>query len=129
MAAGNTPTATGKPQTNPSGKSKKTGKSNKRRTWEDEHTDEWLLDGKSTETIRKYRGHVDNLYQFLMEHCDIQPNEWYTQVTYTNLLASKCFCLIQPSNHSKNNQTDTRNNFNRIHPMFHRQQHDDHRRH
>jgi len=101
LAAGNPPTATGKPQTNPSGKPKKTGKSNKRKTWEDEATDEWLLDGKSTETIRKYRSHIDDLYQFLMEHCDIQPNEWYTQVTYTNLLAWRKYIIATASKSTK----------------------------
>ncbi len=103
LAAGNPPTATGKPQTNPSGKPKKTGKPkpNKRKTWEDEATDEWLLDGKSKETIRKYRSHIDDLYQFLMEHCDIQPNEWYTQVTYTNLLAWRKYIIATASKSTK----------------------------
>ena len=92
LTTGNTPTPSGKPKK--TGKSKKTGKPKKSgkpkpdpRTWEDKCTDEWLWNGKTAETRRKYRGHVDNLYQFLMEHCDIQPNKWYIQVTYTNLLA------------------------------------------
>ena len=103
LASGNTPDPTGKPKTKPSGKPKKTGKpkTNKRRTWEDDNTDMWLLDGKSTETIRKYRGHVDDLYKFLMEHYNIQADQWYTQVTYTNLLAWRKHIIANASKSTK----------------------------
>ena len=103
LASGNTPDPTGKPKTKPSGKPKKTGKpkTNKRRTWEDDNTDMWLLDGKSTETIRKYRGHVNDLYKFLMEHYNIQADQWYTQVTYTNLLAWRKHIIANASKSTK----------------------------
>ena len=57
--------------------------SSKRRVWEDEATDEWLGDGKSVETVRKYRSHVDDLFEFL----STSSTPWYTHVTYLQLLA------------------------------------------
>jgi len=56
--------------------------SSKRRVWEDEATDEWLEDGKSTETVRKYRGHIDDLFEFI----STSSTPWYKHVTYLQLL-------------------------------------------
>lgn len=61
---------------------RRTNGSSKRRVWEDEAIDEWLEDGKSTETVRKYRGHIDDLFEFLSTSSTL----WYKHVTYLQLL-------------------------------------------
>lgn len=60
-----------------------------RRPWECNATDEWLEDGKSDGTIRKYKAHVDNFHAFLIDQCgkDAEWGDdlWYTRVTDSHL--------------------------------------------
>ena len=57
--------------------------------WECKETDEWLFDGKSAATQRKYRSAIDNLYGFLDKE-GLLPTDtesaWFEAVTYSDLL-------------------------------------------
>jgi len=72
---------------------RRTNGSNKRRVWEDEAIDEWLEDGKSTETVRKYRGHIDDLFEFL----STSSTPWYKHVTYLQLLGWRKHVIARAS--------------------------------
>ena len=105
---GNTHCTTGKQNNDTSGNQHNTsGKQNnnkklQKRPWEDDATDEWLLDGKSDETIRKYRGHIDDLYHFVMEHNkELAHEQWYTQITYLHLLAWRKHIIANASKSTK----------------------------
>lgn len=80
-ASGTSTSATTAKQAAPKAQ-RRTNGSSKRRVWEDEAIDEWLEDGKSTETVRKYRGHIDDLFEFL----STSSTPWYKHVTYLQLL-------------------------------------------
>jgi site-specific recombinase XerD len=105
---GNNQYTSGKQNTNTSGKlhdtsgNQKNTKKPQRRPWEDDTTDEWLLDGKSNETIRKYRGHIDDLYHFVIEHYEqLSEEKWYTQITYLHLLAWRKHIIANASKSTK----------------------------
>ena len=64
----------------------------RRRTWECDASDEWLEDGKASGTLRKYKGHMDNFYDFLRNlehHGEDVPSPgkkcWYECVTESDL--------------------------------------------
>ena len=73
-----------------------------KRVWEDEASAEWLEDGKSPETVRKYKAGVDDLHGFVIQTWPlVAGNEWYTRVKYIHLLAWRKHVITNASKSTK----------------------------